>query len=92
MKAAQSWAEQRFFNELAVLALEESNHPLAAEARQALTTVERVNVPQLPGRPLALTTLVTLATGPRLRFGEALGRLVGRNPAGWQHRAADLRR
>lgn len=47
MKAAESWAEQRLFNELAVRSLEESSHPLGPLAREELTMLEEVQEPSL---------------------------------------------
>jgi hypothetical protein len=49
MHAAASWAEQRFFNELAVLSLEEAGHSLAPAARAELDVIENVAVPDPTG-------------------------------------------
>ena len=55
--ASASWAEQRFFNELAVRALEEAAHPLAAAARAELDLLGNVAAPA-PQDPHAGYTLV----------------------------------
>lgn len=49
MHAAASWAEQRFFNELAMLSLEEAAHPLATAMRSELDQIEKVAPPSLQG-------------------------------------------
>ena len=80
MKAAESWAEQRIFNELAVLALEETNHPLAPLVREELKIVEDVQEPsteflsELQELPLtgfsdAELPLVTFSSGTQIRLG-----------------------
>jgi len=49
MKAAASWAEQRFFNELAVRTLEESGHKLASKARAEMDLLVNVDAPSFDG-------------------------------------------
>ncbi|CAJ1358250.1 unnamed protein product [Effrenium voratum] len=74
MKAAASWAEQRLFNELAARALEEgpavtSPHPLASEVRQALRTVEQVDVPSTEGmQSIPLSSTVTFKSGTEIQL------------------------
>ena len=58
MQAAASWAEQRFFNELAVLSLEEAGHSLAAAARAELDVIENVAAPD----PMWYTEVPTTST------------------------------
>lgn len=79
MKAAESWAEQRIFNELAVLALEETNHPLAPLVREELKIIEDVQEPSLDElaelQELPLTgsdaelPMVTFSSGTQIRLG-----------------------
>lgn len=45
MHAASSWAEQRFFNELAVRTLEEAAHPIAEQARAEMNAIINVVPP-----------------------------------------------
>ena len=62
MHAAASWAEQRFFNELAVRALEEAGHSLAAAARSELDVIENVAVPDPAGyTDVPITSSITFA-------------------------------
>eukprot|EP00927_Polykrikos_kofoidii_P039170 TRINITY_DN33602_c0_g1_i1.p1 TRINITY_DN33602_c0_g1~~TRINITY_DN33602_c0_g1_i1.p1 ORF type:complete len:915 (-),score=109.28 TRINITY_DN33602_c0_g1_i1:19-2763(-) len=69
-RAAASWAEQRVFNELAVRALEETNHPLAAEVRRELAVIEHVQAPDLVGfDDVPLDSVVTMESGLRIGFG-----------------------
>lgn len=51
MDAAASWAEQRYHNEMALVALEVSSppHPLAASARARVEALSRVVAPELSG-------------------------------------------
>lgn len=72
MHAAASWAEQRFFNELAVRALEEANprHPLADKARAVMEELVSVSAPSEEGM-VSVATSATISTvnGLSLRFG-----------------------
>merc|ERR1719362_2146033 len=70
LRAAASWAEQRVFNELAVLALEEKGHPLAAEVRWELAAIERVTIPEVRGlTKVGRDTEITLAGGVTIGIG-----------------------
>ena len=71
MRAAASWAEQRFFNELAVRALEEAKprHKLADDARAALEALVNVQTPVHDGfTGISLTSPVTATTGAEIVF------------------------
>eukprot|EP00438_Fugacium_kawagutii_P003880 Skav215229 [mRNA] locus=scaffold341:286500:288212:- [translate_table: standard] len=70
MKAAESWAEQRIFNELAACALEESpSHPLAPRVREELQIVENVQEPVLTGKEIPLESVVTFSSGTKIQLG-----------------------
>ena len=47
LDASSTWAEQRFYNELAIRALEDANHPLAAPVRQSVDALANVHAPDL---------------------------------------------
>lgn len=49
LDASSTWAEQRFFNELAIRALEYANHPLAPSVRQRVSVFSNVQIPSLNG-------------------------------------------
>jgi hypothetical protein len=62
LNAAASWAEQRFFNEIAVRSLEEADHPLAVAARAEMDMIVNVAAPDTTGyTPVASTESVTFA-------------------------------
>jgi hypothetical protein len=68
--ACAAWAEQRNFNELAVLVLEEAGHPLAEAARAEVNLIEHVVAPDLANyTEMALGTIVQLAGGTEVGFG-----------------------
>eukprot|EP00928_Gymnodinium_smaydae_P032832 TRINITY_DN23684_c0_g2_i1.p1 TRINITY_DN23684_c0_g2~~TRINITY_DN23684_c0_g2_i1.p1 ORF type:complete len:910 (+),score=102.38 TRINITY_DN23684_c0_g2_i1:52-2730(+) len=70
MRAAASWAEQRVFNELAVRALEEKEHPLASEARREVSVLENVEAPNL-------STLTEVPLDSIVSFSRPNGARVG---------------
>mmetsp|Transcript_31735 Transcript_31735/g.84485 ORF Transcript_31735/g.84485 Transcript_31735/m.84485 type:complete len:878 (-) Transcript_31735:121-2754(-) len=93
MKAAASWAEQRIFNELAALALEEASHPLAAAAREELNTVENVVAPDLSAfHEVAKDAKVALAGGFAIAFRAdgAIGALEGPGGVAWASEESPL--
>lgn len=47
LNAASTWAEQRFYNELAIRALEWDHHPLASEVRRRVSALSSVTTPDL---------------------------------------------
>lgn len=70
MKAAESWAEQRLFNELAVRSLEESSHPLGPLAREELTMLEEVQEPSLEQLlEVSGDALITFSSGTQMQLG-----------------------
>lgn len=80
--ASISWAEQRFFNTLALLTLEEANHPLTAAAREAIHEVENVQPPTTSGmQSIPLDSTVTTRSGARVGFGSD-GSLINLQHAG----------
>jgi len=92
LRAAESWSEQRLFNELAVLALEEARHPLAPEVRRELEVLEHVSAPELTGfEPVALDALVHMNNGIQLGFSSdgAITTMEGRGVA-WASASAPL--
>jgi len=85
-RAAASWAEQRLFNELAVRALEETGHPLAANVRKEVEIVENVVAPDLTGLvSLPINAAVTTKEGFKiaLRFDGAIASLQDANGVDW---------
>ena len=88
-KASASWAEQRFFNTLALLTLEEASHPLAAAAREAVSELENVKPPQTSGmQSVPLGSTVTTRSGARVAFGSD-GSLIGLQHGGVAWASAD---
>jgi len=75
MAASSSWAEQRIYNELALLALEEANHPLAKEARIQFDNLASVSAPdvqhfdKLNGENM--TSLISLSSNFDIQFNSA---------------------
>jgi len=69
MSAAASWAEQRFFNELAVRALEEKDHPLAARARAAVEVLETVKEPDMTGYDMVAPGTAVMLRGGLAQLG-----------------------
>lgn len=63
LNASSTWAEQRFFNELAIRALEYDKHPLATEVRRRVSAFSNVSAPNLSGytclqNPLQVTSII----------------------------------
>jgi hypothetical protein len=87
--ASISWAEQRFFNTLAVLTLEEAKHPLAAAAREAIYELENVQPPMTSGMlSIPLDSTVTTRSGALVGFGSD-GSLINLEHAGVAWASAD---
>jgi len=68
-RAAASYAEQRLFNELAVRALEEANHPLSSIVRREVQQIEEVSIPDLLGfQELPLDSLLFAKNSMKIGF------------------------
>lgn len=62
LDASSTWAEQRFYNELAVRALEYDDHVLAADVRRRVDALASVTAPDLTGFKQLSDPLVVRAT------------------------------
>ena len=86
MKAAESWAEQRIFNELAARALEtapSAPHPLAKAVREELSIVENVEEPDTSDlKEFPLQNLVTFSSGTQIQLGSDGSLVMLRFPSG----------
>ena len=83
MKAAESWAEQRIFNELAACALETAPHPLAKVVREELSIVENVKEPDTSDlKELPLQNIVTFSSGAQIQLGSDGSLVMLRFPGG----------
>ena len=83
MKAAESWAEQRIFNELAARALETAPHPLAKVVREELSIVENVKEPDTSDlKELPLQNIVTFSSGAQIQLGSDGSLVMLRFPGG----------